>query len=37
MANIYDENYHPKRAYQAMKADLLFAAVQPRIAQEPKR
>jgi endo-1,4-beta-xylanase len=37
MANIYDETYQPKRAYQAMKADLLFAAVQPRIAQEPKR
>jgi len=37
MANIYDENYQPKRAYRAMKADLLFAAVAPRIAQAPRR
>jgi endo-1,4-beta-xylanase len=40
MANIYDENYQPKRAYNAMKADLVLAGapvVLPRIPQVPKR
>ena len=33
MANIYDENYQPKRAYNTLRADLAYAgppAVQPR-------
>ncbi|MBN1172129.1 MAG: endo-1,4-beta-xylanase [Micromonosporaceae bacterium] len=40
LANIYDENYQPKRAYNMMRADLAFSgppSVQPRIAQKPKR
>ncbi|MEV0458127.1 endo-1,4-beta-xylanase [Catellatospora methionotrophica] len=40
MANIYDENYQPKRAYHLMKADLIYAGppyVLPRIAQKPRR
>ena len=38
MANIYDENYKPKRAYNALKADLAFAGlplVKKRIPQAP--
>jgi endo-1,4-beta-xylanase len=40
MANLYDENYQPKRAYNNMKADLVYAGppyVLPRIPQAPRR
>jgi endo-1,4-beta-xylanase len=40
MATIFDENYQPKRAYNTMKADLIFAGppyVLPRIPQSPRR
>ncbi|KOX02738.1 endo-1,4-beta-xylanase [Micromonospora profundi] len=40
MATIYDENYQPKRAYQEIKSDLIFAGppyVLPRIAPKPRR
>ncbi|GHJ43872.1 beta-xylanase [Catellatospora sp. TT07R-123] len=40
LATLYDENYQPKRAYQIVKADLVFAGapyVLPRIAQKPRR
>lgn len=40
MANIYDENYQPKKAYNALRADLAFAGppyVLPRIPQRPRR
>ncbi|GAB4052865.1 endo-1,4-beta-xylanase [Catellatospora paridis] len=40
LANIYDENYQPKRAYNLMKADLIYTGppyVLPRIAQKPRR
>jgi endo-1,4-beta-xylanase len=40
LANIYDENYQPKRAYNTMRADLAFAGapnVLPRLPQHPKR
>ena len=40
MATLYDENYQPKKAYQAVKAALVYAGpphVLPRIAQKPHR
>ncbi|BCJ73369.1 beta-xylanase [Catellatospora sp. IY07-71] len=40
LANIYDENYQPKRAYNLMKGDLIFSGapyVLPRIPQRPRR
>ncbi|MFI6761598.1 endo-1,4-beta-xylanase [Micromonospora sp. NPDC050417] len=40
LATLYDENYQPKRAYQTVKADLIFAGaphVLPRIPQKPRR
>ncbi|MEU5906755.1 endo-1,4-beta-xylanase [Micromonospora sp. NPDC047527] len=40
MATIYDENYQPKRAYQEIKSDLIFAGpphVLPRVAPKPRR
>lgn len=40
LATIYDENYQPKRAYQELKSDLIFAGppyVLPRIAPKPRR
>lgn len=39
MANLYDENYQPKRAYNTLRADLAFAGpplVQSRITQQPR-
>jgi endo-1,4-beta-xylanase len=39
IATLYDESYHPKRALNTLKADLLYAGspnVQPRIAQKPR-
>ncbi|MEU4478963.1 endo-1,4-beta-xylanase [Micromonospora sp. NPDC023966] len=40
LANLYDENYQPKRAYQLVKGDLIFTGppyVLPRIPQRPRR
>ncbi|WNM38858.1 endo-1,4-beta-xylanase [Micromonospora halotolerans] len=40
LATIYDENYQPKRAYQLMKADLIYSGppyVLPRVPQRPRR
>lgn len=40
LATIYNENYQPKRAYQELKSDLIFAGppyVLPRIAPRPHR
>ncbi|ASW54457.1 endo-1,4-beta-xylanase [Plantactinospora sp. KBS50] len=40
LATIYDENYQPKRAYNVMRADLIYAGppyVLPRVAQRPHR
>ncbi|KXK61147.1 1,4-beta-xylanase [Micromonospora rosaria] len=40
LATIYDEDYQPKRAYQVMKADLIYAGppyVLPRVAPKPRR
>ncbi|MFF5180296.1 endo-1,4-beta-xylanase [Micromonospora sp. NPDC000316] len=40
MATIYDENYQPKRAYQEIKSDLIFAGppyVLPRSTPRPHR
>lgn len=40
LATIYDENYQPKRAYQLMKADLIYSGppyVLPRVTQRPRR
>ena len=40
MATLYDENYQPKRAYNIVKADLVYAGppyVLPRIPQKPHR
>ncbi|MGS2648846.1 endo-1,4-beta-xylanase [Streptosporangium sp. LJ11] len=40
MATLYDESYRPKRAYNAVKADLAFSGpphVLPRIPQKPRR
>ncbi|NES27099.1 1,4-beta-xylanase [Micromonospora terminaliae] len=40
LATIYDENYQPKRAYQEMKADLVYSGppyVLPRVPQRPRR
>ncbi len=40
MATLYDENCHPKLAYQMVKADLAYLGaplVLPRIPQRPKR
>ena len=40
LATLYDENYQPKRAYDAVKADLVFAGppyVLPRVQQKPRR
>ncbi|MFI2710911.1 endo-1,4-beta-xylanase [Micromonospora sp. NPDC018662] len=40
LATVYDENYRPKRAYQELKADLIFAGppfVLPRVPQQPRR
>lgn len=40
LATIYDENYQPKRAYQEMKADLIYSGppyVLPRVPQKPRR
>ncbi|MGC4854787.1 endo-1,4-beta-xylanase [Micromonospora sp. DT4] len=40
LATIYDENYQPKRAYQELKSDLIFAGppyVLPRVAPRPHR
>ena len=40
LANIYDENYQPKRAYNLMKGDLIYSGapyVLPRIPQRPRR
>ncbi|PWU56085.1 1,4-beta-xylanase [Micromonospora sp. S4605] len=40
LATIYDENYQPKRAYQEMKADLIYAGppyVLPRVPHQPRR
>ncbi|GAA1370550.1 endo-1,4-beta-xylanase [Catellatospora chokoriensis] len=39
LANIYDENYQPKRAYNLMKADLIYTGppyVLPRIPQKAR-
>lgn len=40
LATLYDENYQPKRAYNIVKADLVYAGppfVLPRIPQKPRR
>jgi endo-1,4-beta-xylanase len=40
LATLYDENYQPKKAYQSVKADLIFTGppyVLPRIPQSPRR
>ncbi|WBB80981.1 endo-1,4-beta-xylanase [Micromonospora sp. WMMD882] len=40
LATLYDENYQPKRAYQTVKADLIFAGppyVLPRVTPRPRR
>lgn len=40
LATIYDENYQPKRAYQQLKADLIYTGppyVLPRIPQKARR
>ncbi|GAB3070905.1 endo-1,4-beta-xylanase [Micromonospora schwarzwaldensis] len=40
LATVYDENYQPKRAYQELKADLIFSGppfVLPRVPQQPRR
>ncbi|WP_204045032.1 endo-1,4-beta-xylanase [Acrocarpospora phusangensis] len=40
LATLYDESYQPKRAFYAVKGDLIFSGppyVQPRIPQHPKR
>jgi endo-1,4-beta-xylanase len=40
LANIYDENYAPKRAYRALQADLQIAGppyVNRRVPQQPRR
>ncbi|MFK3985104.1 endo-1,4-beta-xylanase [Micromonospora sp. NPDC050397] len=40
LATLYDENYQPKRAYQEVKADLVYAGppyVMPRVPQRPRR
>ncbi|MFC7546837.1 endo-1,4-beta-xylanase [Plantactinospora sp. GCM10030261] len=40
LATIYDENYQPKRAYNVMRADLIYAGppyVLPRLPQRPRR
>ncbi|WP_431932545.1 endo-1,4-beta-xylanase [Micromonospora sp. RP3T] len=40
LATVYDENYQPKRSYQELKADLIFAGppfVLPRVPQQPRR
>jgi endo-1,4-beta-xylanase len=40
MANLYDEKYQPKKAYNTVKGDLIFAGppyVLPRIPQTPRR
>ncbi|GAB3809330.1 endo-1,4-beta-xylanase [Micromonospora zhanjiangensis] len=40
LASIYDENYQPKRAYNVMRADLIYAGppyVLPRVAPRPRR
>ena len=40
LATIYDENYQPKRAYQQLKADLIYSGppyVLPRVPQKPRR
>ncbi|MFG2166277.1 endo-1,4-beta-xylanase [Micromonospora chersina] len=40
LATIYDENYQPKRAYQEMRADLIYSGppyVLPRVPQKPRR
>ncbi|MFC0032674.1 endo-1,4-beta-xylanase [Micromonospora chaiyaphumensis] len=40
LATIYDENYQPKRAYQEMRADLVYSGppyVLPRVPQRPRR
>jgi endo-1,4-beta-xylanase len=40
MANIYDENYQPKRAYRALQADLQIAGppfVEKRVPQRPTK
>lgn len=40
LATIYDENYQPKRAYNLMKADLIYSGppyVLPRVPQKPRR
>ncbi|WP_155372969.1 endo-1,4-beta-xylanase [Catellatospora vulcania] len=40
LANIYDENYQPKRAYNLMKADLIYTGppyVLPRVPQKPRK
>ncbi len=39
LATLYDENYQPKRAFNVVKADLMFAGppyVLPRIPHKPK-
>jgi endo-1,4-beta-xylanase len=39
LATVYDENYQPKRAYQQLKSDLIFAGppyVLPRVPQRPR-
>ena len=40
LANLYDETYQPKKAYNTIKADMLYAGppfVRPRIPQKPSR
>jgi len=40
LATLYDENYQPKKAYQTVKGDLIYAGppqVLPRIPQSPHR
>jgi len=40
LATLYDENYQPKRAYNVLRADLIFAGppfVQQRVPQQPNR
>ncbi|MEV0003682.1 endo-1,4-beta-xylanase [Micromonospora sp. NPDC050980] len=40
LATVYDENYQPKRAYQELKADLIYSGppfVLPRVPQRPHR
>ncbi|SCE80735.1 endo-1,4-beta-xylanase [Micromonospora matsumotoense] len=40
LATIYDENYQPKRSYQLMKADLIYAGppyVRTRATPKPRR